>query len=92
MNNTTQKIRKSLGRRGRQLTFVAFLFGALPKGVTMEKKLKTSAEGRICKFPHCKRILSIYNHEAYCHIHWNQVSHEQKPKILIHPLLIHPVA
>ena len=35
----------------------------------MQKMLKTSADGRKCKFPHCARILSIYNHEAYCHIH-----------------------
>jgi hypothetical protein len=35
----------------------------------MQKMLKTSAEGRKCRFPHCTRILSIYNHEDYCHIH-----------------------
>jgi hypothetical protein len=35
----------------------------------MAKKLKTSADGRKCAFPHCDNILSIYNHEPYCHIH-----------------------
>jgi hypothetical protein len=35
----------------------------------MAKKVKTSADGRKCAFPNCNHILSIYNHEAYCHIH-----------------------
>ncbi|MBN1972824.1 MAG: hypothetical protein JW787_04250 [Sedimentisphaerales bacterium] len=35
----------------------------------MVKVLKTSAEGRKCAYPNCNRILSIYNHESYCHIH-----------------------
>ncbi|MDP2653753.1 MAG: hypothetical protein Q8Q08_06950 [Candidatus Omnitrophota bacterium] len=33
------------------------------------KKIVTSRKGRKCKHPRCKHILSIYNHEAYCHIH-----------------------
>ena len=82
--NKTQKIRKSLSRKGRLLTFVAFLFGALPKGIEMRKPLKTSPEGRKCMFPDCKCILSIYNHEAYCRIHWAQMPNEQKPKIPYH--------
>ena len=58
----------------------------------MGKLLKTSAEGRKCMFLHCTRILSIYNHEAYCHIHLDrihleeQMFHEQNPKILTHPV------
>jgi len=44
----------------------------------MGKMLKTSAEGRKCMFPHCNRILSIYNHEAYCHRHLDQMIKEQK--------------
>ncbi len=48
----------------------------------MGKTLKTSAENRKCMFPNCTRILSIYNHEAYCHIHRDQMR-QQKPKILI---------
>lgn len=48
----------------------------------MVKMLKTSAEGRKCMFPHCTRILSIYNHEAYCHIHLDQMIKEQKPEIV----------
>ncbi len=52
----------------------------------MVKALKTSAEGRKCKFPHCKCILSIYNHEDYCHVHWDKMSQQEKKlKILIHP-------
>jgi len=86
INNKTQKIRKSLGRRERQLTFTPFLLGDISIGVTMGKILKTSAEGRKCLFPHCTRILSIYNHKAYCHIHLDQMPQEQKkPKILTHP-------
>ena len=37
--------------------------------IYMAKKLKTSADGRTCAYPHCDNILSIYNHEPYCHIH-----------------------
>jgi hypothetical protein len=33
------------------------------------KKVKTSSKGRKCRFRHCKQILSVYNHEAYCHVH-----------------------
>ena len=44
----------------------------------MVKILKTSAEGRKCLFPHCTRILSVYNHNAYCHIHLDQMLQEQK--------------
>lgn len=47
-----------------------------------KKILKTSANDRKCTFPHCTHILSIYNHEAYCHIHRDKMSHEQKPEIL----------
>lgn len=50
----------------------------------MEKHLKTSASGRECMFPNCKRILSIYNHKTYCHIHLDYELHEQKPKIPYH--------
>ncbi|MCP4611133.1 MAG: hypothetical protein GY845_20685 [Planctomycetes bacterium] len=44
----------------------------------MLKTLKTSAEGRKCKFPHCKHLLSIYNHEAYCHVHREQMAEKRK--------------
>jgi len=50
----------------------------------MAKTLKTSAEGRKCMFLNCKRILSVYNHEAYCHMHRDQMAHKQKPKIPYH--------
>lgn len=43
----------------------------------MQKTLKTSPEGRRCTFPRCKRLLSIYNHEAYCHVHRDQVARAQ---------------
>ena len=43
----------------------------------MVKILKTSADGRKCMFPHCTRILSVYNHNAYCHIHLDQMLQEQ---------------
>jgi len=52
----------------------------------MRKPLKTSAEGRKCMFPDCERILSIYNHEAYCHVHRDKMSAEQRLKILAPPV------
>ncbi|OQB12836.1 MAG: hypothetical protein BWY16_00333 [Candidatus Omnitrophica bacterium ADurb.Bin205] len=33
------------------------------------KKVKTSAKGRVCRYRNCHNILSIYNHEEYCHVH-----------------------
>jgi hypothetical protein len=47
----------------------------------MEKTLKTSPDGRKCKVSNCERLLSIYNHSAYCRIHWDQVSRKQVGKI-----------
>ncbi len=46
----------------------------------MKKTLKTSAEGRRCQFEGCDRLLSIYNHQAYCRVHWDKITHEEKPK------------
>jgi len=40
----------------------------------MGKMLKTSPTGRKCQFANCNQILSIYNHEVYCHIHRDQMS------------------
>ena len=50
----------------------------------MGKMLKTSASDRKCTFPHCTHILSIYNHESYCHIHRDRMPQGQKPKISPH--------
>ena len=50
----------------------------------MGKTLKISPEGRKCKFPKCKRLLSVYNHAAYCRIHWDQVSRKKVLKIPCH--------
>ena len=50
----------------------------------MPKTLKTSAIDRKCTFPECKRLLSIYNHEAYCHIHREQATQKQMPYIPYH--------
>jgi len=33
------------------------------------KKVRVSHKGRVCKFPDCKRLLSIYNHGCYCYLH-----------------------
>ena len=44
----------------------------------MGKILKTSDEGRKCRFLGCNRALSIYNHKDYCHVHQNQISNEQR--------------
>ena len=53
-------------------------------GVVMAKTLKTSPEGRKCKFATCKRLLSVYNHAAYCRIHWDQVSRKKVLQIPYH--------
>jgi len=45
------------------------------------QKVKVSHKGRKCKFLHCKHVLSIYNHEEYCHIHLSQFPHVYKFKI-----------
>jgi hypothetical protein len=34
-------------------------------------------------FPHCTHVLSIYNHESYCHIHLDRLPHGQKPIVPI---------
>ena len=44
----------------------------------MGKKLKTSANDRKFMFLDCKHILSIYNHEIYCHVHREQMAENQK--------------
>jgi hypothetical protein len=58
----------------------------------MGKMLKTSPANRKCIFPLCSNILSIYNHDNYCHVHRDQMSfhpiypgqvpEEKKDKIL----------
>jgi hypothetical protein len=50
----------------------------------MPKKLKTSVDGRKCAFPNCKNILSIYNHEPYCHIHREKAAQKLLVKIPYH--------
>ena len=42
------------------------------------KKITTAHKGRRCKFPGCKRILSIYNHDVNCHIHLNRLSERSR--------------
>ena len=59
--------------------------GKFPRNeIPMTKILKTSAEGRRCKFPNCQHLLSIYNHQAYCRVHLEQVPLEEKQKPLRH--------
>lgn len=53
--------------------------------LNMDKPLKTSASGRTCAFPRCTHVLSIYNHEAYCHIHRSQIAEAQRPKTSADP-------
>lgn len=45
-----------------------------------QKVLKTSAEGRTCQFPQCNRLLSIYNHEAFCRVHLEKMADKNKLK------------
>jgi hypothetical protein len=44
----------------------------------MRKKLKTSANDRECAFMGCKQILSIYNHEKYCHVHHDRMAEKKR--------------
>ncbi len=44
------------------------------------KKVKTSHKGRKCRFPNCKQILSIYNHEALCYVHRSCVEEKLNPR------------
>ncbi|MCX5716188.1 MAG: hypothetical protein NTV07_04925 [Candidatus Omnitrophica bacterium] len=44
------------------------------------QKIRTSNKHRKCKFPHCDQILSIYNHEAYCHVHLGYINRGDKIK------------
>ncbi len=37
------------------------------------KKIKISRRGRVCKFPHCRIVLSIYNHECFCNLHQDRM-------------------
>ncbi len=37
------------------------------------KKIKVSRKGRVCKFPSCRNILSIYNHDYYCNLHLDKI-------------------
>ena len=38
------------------------------------KKILTQHKGRKCKYPGCKRVLSIYNQNTYCHADLNRLS------------------
>jgi hypothetical protein len=44
------------------------------------KKMRTSLKGRKCRHRDCRHILSIYNHEEYCHIHLGLGDRSRKPK------------
>ncbi len=51
----------------------------------MAKTLKTSAENRKCQFPNCENILSIYNHESFCHIHRDNQPIDGKLRTIFNP-------
>jgi hypothetical protein len=46
----------------------------------MAKSLKTSPIDRKCRYPGCPHILSIYNHESYCHVHLERKQSTLNPK------------
>ncbi len=46
------------------------------------KKVNTSLKGRVCKYRRCKNILSIYNHELYCHVHLDMIMREPQSKVV----------
>ena len=45
------------------------------------KEVTSIKRKRICKFLHCKRILSIYNREIYCYAHQREADNKKS-----HPL------
>jgi len=50
----------------------------------MAKKLKTSPKNRKCNYPDCEHLLSIYNHEDYCHVHRDKMAQGQNRKVPYH--------
>lgn len=48
----------------------------LDKGVII-KKVASFKKGRICKFPHCNKILNIYNSGLYCYAHQRIIAMEK---------------
>ncbi|MGD8787660.1 MAG: hypothetical protein PVJ60_09570 [Phycisphaerales bacterium] len=50
----------------------------------MAKTLKTSPDNRICAFPGCKQVLSIYNHQTHCHVHREEIAEKHKFKNAYH--------
>jgi len=51
------------------------------------KKIKTSGRGRKCRYPRCEHILSIYNHDEYCHIHLGCQFENRRPKLQKHAVV-----
>lgn len=47
------------------------------------KKIVRSPKGRKCRFPQCRRELSIYNHSTHCNVHLNRMSDQKTAKDFI---------
>ena len=45
------------------------------------KEIASIKRKRICKFLHCKRILSIYNPETYCYAHQREADGKKFPQL-----------
>ena len=41
------------------------------------KEINSIKKKRVCKFLHCKHILSIYNPGIYCYVHRREVDNEK---------------
>ncbi|MCX5678619.1 MAG: hypothetical protein NTY76_05860 [Candidatus Omnitrophica bacterium] len=48
------------------------------------KTIRTSSRRRKCRVRQCEQILSIYNHEVYCHAHLKGMSFQTA---LSHPVV-----
>jgi len=46
------------------------------------KEVTSIKRKRICKFLHCKHVLSIYNLEAYCYVHQREVDNKKYPPVI----------
>jgi len=45
------------------------------------KEIASIKRKRICKFPHCKHILSIYNPKPYCYAHQKEADNKKFPAL-----------
>ena len=53
------------------------------------KTIVREPKNRKCKYPGCKRLLSVYNHNAYCHADLSKMFKSADSEKQEHPLWSH---